>query len=817
MGESQRSDDVESDRRSSPRFPADLLGKSSVRLLGGSEVTLINFSERGILFQSETRLLVGARGTVRIVAGAETTVAAGTVVRSLVQGMASGKLAFHTALALDQPLAMAAAIEAYERAKVQASAPRPAPLPVPVEPEPEPEAASPAPVLEAPAPSGKFIEKRSPKARQDRRLDQPVPPPVPDAESVAVVEPAPPPVPAATVVETPVADTLRPDALDADTLDVVEPLAQIEPLPPIQPAASADTSIVGAATPMAVAADAPSAPPPASTGFNDSGFDSGGGFGWSDPAAETSPAGLSVLFVSTTKERTARLQSILAGHRRDIVLTTVMHSKAETIANIARQHDVLLFDFAIGPDALERTLTTLRSSPLGASVAIYVPQQTALPPSVSSLANACVVDTTSGNMLAAALRDAAWTPWQPDDVQGDAEQPREGLFWKAFDALPVPVLVVDAEGAILHANAACTKLADGVEIVSKPLASFFVAEDGPAIAKLIADGFAGGYEDMPVLTAPADGTTVQIVLQALSVLPGSGGRPELALRCELRAEETAVEPPVASIDLTAEVEALTEARDELAQLVDASRSELTRLREDLDELRGQANGARRERDELRGQLEIAQRDLERARELERAGATKIVELERVVADAARTEVAAARAQSQLAAATEELSSLRDELDTVRLRATTQGAEAERTAVKYAAIETSSRQGIEELKTARADSQRLTRERDQALAAVEAERARATAALAAVRDEAKKPRKIGNDDTTALSAAKLQRQIDDLRAEVKQEQDARQELEELLDQNAANLEQTIQDYEERLETLGAGVEDKRPSQPKKRQG
>ena len=108
MGEPQRSDAVESDRRSSPRFPAELLGKASVRLLGGSEVTLINFSERGILFQSETRLLVGARGTVRIVVGTETTVAAGTVVRSLVQGMASGKLAFHTALALDQPLALAA-------------------------------------------------------------------------------------------------------------------------------------------------------------------------------------------------------------------------------------------------------------------------------------------------------------------------------------------------------------------------------------------------------------------------------------------------------------------------------------------------------------------------------------------------------------------------------------------------------------------------------------------------------------------------------------------------------------------------------------
>src|SRR5215212_2137971 len=128
MGEPELSDAVDSDRRAAPRFPADLLGKASVRLLGGSEVTLINFSERGILFQSETRLLVGARGTVRIVVGTETTIAAGTVVRSLVQGMASGKLAFHTALALDQPLAMAVAAATRERARVEAMAPPPAPI-----------------------------------------------------------------------------------------------------------------------------------------------------------------------------------------------------------------------------------------------------------------------------------------------------------------------------------------------------------------------------------------------------------------------------------------------------------------------------------------------------------------------------------------------------------------------------------------------------------------------------------------------------------------------------------------------------------------
>src|SRR6185436_17364534 len=87
---------------------------------------------------------------------------AGTVVRSLVQGMASGKLAFHTALALDQPLALATAVEARERAKAAAAKPAPVKA-APVEADPEPVHAEPAPVAAPAAPSGKTIEKRSHK------------------------------------------------------------------------------------------------------------------------------------------------------------------------------------------------------------------------------------------------------------------------------------------------------------------------------------------------------------------------------------------------------------------------------------------------------------------------------------------------------------------------------------------------------------------------------------------------------------------------------------------------------------------------------
>ena len=251
-----------------------------------------------------------------------------------------------------------------------------------------------------------------------------------------------------------------------------------------------------------------------------------------------------MLFVSTTKERTSRLQGILAGHRRDIVLTTAMHTTAETIAELGRQHDVLLFDLAIGPEALERTLAALRTSPLGASIAIFVPQQTALPPAVASLANACVVDTTSGNMLAAALRDAAWTPWQPVEATDGDDTTRQDLFWKAFDALPVPVLVVDAAGTILHANGACTKLADGADLVSRPLASVFVAEDGPAIAKLIADGLAGGYKGRgPLHRARGRSHRPGRPAGVVRARGDGGDRPQLAMRAASCAPSRWGNPP----------------------------------------------------------------------------------------------------------------------------------------------------------------------------------------------------------------------------------------------------------------------------------
>jgi hypothetical protein len=780
MGEPQRSDAPESDRRQAPRFAAELLGKASVRLLGGSEVTLINFSERGILFQSETRLLVGARGTVRIVVGNETVIAAGTVVRSLVQGMASGKLAFHTALALDQPLALATAVEARERAKAAAARPAPA-TPAPVEPEPEPAAAAPVPPA-PPIPSGKTIEKRSHKGgdkaadKSDRKAERRAP----------VAEVAPPPPPA----------------------------------PPPEPESGPEPAPVAAITeaPPAVVVTMPAAPLPAIDGATGSGFDGGfesGSFGWSDAPAEPAVAALSVLFVSTTKERIARVQGVLAGQRHDIALTTLVHSKADALGDVARQHDVLLFDFAIGPDALERTLSALRTSPLGASIAILVPQQTALPASVSSLANACVIETTSPELFAAALRDAAWTPWQPVDAPAPASA--HDVIWKAFDALPVAVVAVDADGTIVHANAASARLADGADLAGRTLASFFAPGYHDAVTGLVRDGLAQKQDGTLIEAPPLEGDGVRVVLEALSVIPGAAGQPTLAVRCELRSERAAEPPPPPVPDLSAEVAALTDSHDALTRALERATHDAAMMREELDEGLVQLSAARRERDELRGQLEIVQRDLERARELQAAGAAKIAELEKAASDHVQVHDGLARLQGQHATALDDLRAARAELDALKGRIASESAESDRSAARSVAIEAGARQAIEELKTARADVQRLTRERDQALAAVEAEKTRAAQAVAAARDDAAKGRKkIGAaDDATALTVTKLQRLVDELRGELKQEQESRKELEELLDQNAANLEQTIQDYEERLEALGAGVEDKRPKKTRQR--
>ena len=475
---------------------------------------------------------------------------------------------------------------------------------------------------------------------------------------------------------------------------------------------------------------------------------------------------------------------------------------------------MLLFDFAIGLDALERTLSALRSSPLGASIAIFVPQQTALPPAVASLANACVVDTTSGNLLAAALRDAAWTPWQPDEGQAGAT-PRDDFFWKAFDALPVPVLVVDAGGTIVHANAACAKLANGAEIENQALSSFFVAEDGPAIAALI------------LRRASPAGTTTRrssprrpMARRCRSCCSRcrscrSSGRPELALRCELRADAAAAapaEPDLAAPDYASEIAALTASRDELKQSADTARSELTRLRQDIAEARDQVNAARRERDDSAPPAGDRPARFERMRELERAGAARV----------SSSSASSPTRHDRRPPRRERRASWLRPPRSSRWCATSWTACAcapPARAPTPSAARCATRRSRRRPGRPSRSSRRLAPTPSGSPANATRPWRPSTPSGPGRRRARRRTRRrreepqIGGDDAAAHSAAKLQRQIDELRAEVKQEQDARRELEELLDQNAENLEQTIEDYEAKLEALGAGAEDKRASKPK----
>jgi hypothetical protein len=78
------------DRRGSARHAAGSLGSVNARIIGGSQVDLVNFSSRGVLFECDSRLLIGARASVRITTTDANLVVTGRVVRSRVKGLVNG-------------------------------------------------------------------------------------------------------------------------------------------------------------------------------------------------------------------------------------------------------------------------------------------------------------------------------------------------------------------------------------------------------------------------------------------------------------------------------------------------------------------------------------------------------------------------------------------------------------------------------------------------------------------------------------------------------------------------------------------------------
>ena len=97
------------DRRTETRHDAKRLGEVSARLIGGAEVRLVNFSNRGVLVESDSRLLIGARASVRITTKDASVVVTGRVVRSRVKGLVNGVLLYDAGINLDCELSLATA------------------------------------------------------------------------------------------------------------------------------------------------------------------------------------------------------------------------------------------------------------------------------------------------------------------------------------------------------------------------------------------------------------------------------------------------------------------------------------------------------------------------------------------------------------------------------------------------------------------------------------------------------------------------------------------------------------------------------------
>jgi hypothetical protein len=95
------------DRRGSLRHAARALGSVTARIIGGSQVDLVNFSSRGVLFECDSRLLIGARASVRITTTDANIIVTGRVVRSRVKGLVNGALRYDAALVLDTELGLA--------------------------------------------------------------------------------------------------------------------------------------------------------------------------------------------------------------------------------------------------------------------------------------------------------------------------------------------------------------------------------------------------------------------------------------------------------------------------------------------------------------------------------------------------------------------------------------------------------------------------------------------------------------------------------------------------------------------------------------
>jgi hypothetical protein len=95
---------VADERRTEVRVPAATLGEVRGRLIGGSDFALLNYAARSLYGQSRSRLLVGARISVRLATATLDGIVRGRVVRSCLTGVTNGVPHYEVALALEEPV-----------------------------------------------------------------------------------------------------------------------------------------------------------------------------------------------------------------------------------------------------------------------------------------------------------------------------------------------------------------------------------------------------------------------------------------------------------------------------------------------------------------------------------------------------------------------------------------------------------------------------------------------------------------------------------------------------------------------------------------
>jgi len=93
------------DRRASVRHDSAQLGTVVARVLGRCDARLLDVSRRGVLFESEARLLIGAKTTIRITTTDTSVAMKGTVVRSRVATLGKA-VVYQTALELEEDLTL---------------------------------------------------------------------------------------------------------------------------------------------------------------------------------------------------------------------------------------------------------------------------------------------------------------------------------------------------------------------------------------------------------------------------------------------------------------------------------------------------------------------------------------------------------------------------------------------------------------------------------------------------------------------------------------------------------------------------------------